>query len=330
MKKSDMKAIAIILAIGLFFTVFTSNAVSVASVVLLLGNESSASNAPADNTNTNPQGNNTIATNGNTAVTPSNGTANTTADNSNASSNSNTGAASADANKPADNGSQNATADNNTNQNSAIDKEALKMYQDAAKAIKNNAVAGHSKKTWQAVTEDLHLDQLESLSGRLSEMIESFMTAEADAEVLVSEKGSEEAKSRFPASNCTEDSLVSVKKEESGSNYIITIVMKDQLNPGLEDTDGVTVMTNDLLYIKYVTDTIESNGFVNALVKELTKGDITYKNFTIVATMTKDGKFLEIKQDVDGYIDAAAETLFGEVSGTGAIGFHIRYFDFKY
>ena len=36
MKNSDMKAVAIILAIALFFTIVTSNAVSIASVIMLV------------------------------------------------------------------------------------------------------------------------------------------------------------------------------------------------------------------------------------------------------------------------------------------------------
>ena len=39
MKNADMKVIAIILSIALFFTIVTSNAVSVASIVFLAKNE---------------------------------------------------------------------------------------------------------------------------------------------------------------------------------------------------------------------------------------------------------------------------------------------------
>ena len=49
MKSSDLKVVAIILAIALFFTIVTSNAVSIASVVLL---------AKGDNGSTIVDGNN--------------------------------------------------------------------------------------------------------------------------------------------------------------------------------------------------------------------------------------------------------------------------------
>ncbi len=317
MKNSDMKIIAIILSAALLFTIITSNAVSVASVILI-AQKKSASTQKVDNVTSN------------NAVQTNNVQGGETSD-------VNTNTPSADVNDNSTQGSTNAT-DTNTDKSDdsssqskgAIDKEALKMFQKAAKDINDKAVAGFKKKNWQTVAAPLQLTQLPSLSDRLSEMIESFMTSEADAEVKVSAKGSVDAKNRMPACNATEATIKSVTKKEVGSNIEITIVMKDSLNPGLEDKDGVTVMSDDLLYIKYVTDTIESNGFVNALVKELTKGDINYVAFTITATMTKDGKFVEIRHDGDGMIDAAAETILGEVSGTGGIGFHAKFYDFEY
>ncbi len=336
MKKSDMKLIAIILAVALFFTVITSNAVSVASVVLLMGNSNTSSTPAADegtnnNSNTNQPAANTNSNTNQPVVNTNNNTQNQSVADTNANTNANDTANNAEANKPADNAEANKPADNGAQQSvGAIDKEALKMFQKAAKDINDNAVAGFKKKNWQTVAQDLHLDQLSSLSDRLSSMIESFMTSEADAEVKVSAKGSDDAKNRMPACNATEATIASVTKKDSGSNVVITIVMKDSLNPKLEDTDGVTAMSDDLLYIQYVTDTIESNSFVNALVKELTKGDINYIAFTITATMTKDGKFVEIRHDGDGMIDAAAETILGTVSGTGGIGFHAHFYDFEY
>ncbi len=328
MKNTEMKVIAIILSVAIFLTIITSNVVSIASVLLLVKNDGAATTVTT--TDTNSVANNTLSNSfssndsSTSTVTPvDNSTSSNTVSNNTSSNNSSTADSSANA-------SQSADSSNSSTSTGAIDKEALAMFQKAAKEINENAVAGFSKKNWQTVAQDLHLNQLPSLSDRLSSMIESFMTSEADAEVKVSEKGSDDAKNRMPACNATEATIASVTKKESGSNVIITIVMKDSLNPGLDDTDGVTAMSDDLLYIQYVTDTIESNSFVNALVKELTKGDINYVAFTITATMTKDGKFVEIRHDGDAMIDAAAQTILGEVSGTGGIGFHAKFYDFKY
>ncbi len=344
MKNSEIKIISIILCIAVFFTILTSAAVPVATVIFFAKDklavtdtadtqntqdadtQSNGVSADVQNdslssgvfdTNTTDTNNQGASTNNGTSDT---NTQNNTNNNSAVNNNANTNT---DANKPSSNG-------NAAQSTGAIDKEALAMFQKAAKEINDNAVAGFTKKNWQTVAAPLQLTQLPSLSERLSSMIESFMTSEADAEEKVSAKGSDDAKNRMPACNATEATIKSVTKKEDGSNIVITIVMKDSLNPGLEDKDGVTAMSDDLLYIKYVTDTIESNGLVNALVKELTKGDINYVAFTITATMTKDGKFVEIRHDGDGMIDAAAQTILGEVSGTGGIGFHARFYDFKY
>ncbi len=323
MKKSDMKLISVLLAMALFVTVVFGNAVTITAVVMLAGNGISAITSSGSDSQEQPVVNNTITTPTNNPDSlpgvPSSPSGTTQTPSQNIS-NTPTG----------DTGSSSAGNGGVSQSTGAIDKEALKMFQDAANEIKTNGSAGYSKKNWQTVAAPLKLDQLASLSDTLSGIIENFMVSEADAKVLVSEKGTEDAKNRMPACNATEATIQSVTKQESGDNVIITIVMKDSYNPGLDDTDGVTVMSHDLLYIEYVTNEIENNSLVNFLVKELTRGDITYKAFTITATMTKDGKFVEIVHDGDSYIDAAAQTTFGEVSGSGGIGFHAKFYDFKY
>ncbi|MDO4397902.1 MAG: hypothetical protein Q4C21_05775, partial [Oscillospiraceae bacterium] len=57
MKSSDLKVVAIILAIALFFTIVTSNAVSIASVVLLAKGDNGST--IVDNGNNGNNGGNT-------------------------------------------------------------------------------------------------------------------------------------------------------------------------------------------------------------------------------------------------------------------------------
>ena len=157
------------------------------------------------------------------------------------------------------------------------------------------------------------------------------MTAEADATVDTSEKGSEDAMNRMPASNCTSDYVQSATAVKDGDNYKVTIVMRTQQNPAKADTDGLRVMSKDILYMEDVVDTIQNDDTVSSVVKELKVGTIDYVDYTITAVMTPDMKFVSIDHDciadLNATIDAAAV---GVVHGSGQLGFHTRYTNFVY
>lgn len=331
MKNSDMKVIAIILSIALFFTIVTSNAVSIASVVFLAKGQTATEgtvDASGDSTvtpdaNNNANTNTNTNTNTNSTVTPET-TAPAADSNANANTNTNT-----DANANA-NTNTNTNNDANANAPAApvakIDKEALAMFQKAAKDINTKGVAGYSYKSWQAI-ERINLGGNDDLKG----LIEGFLTKEADAETKVQAKGSEDAMRRMPISNCSESTIESVTKKASGSNVVITIVMKDVVNPAKTDTDGLNLMSRDFLYMEDVKDTIQNDSAVKLLVWGLDKGEINYKAYTITATMTKDGKFVEITHKCSAELAADVKLALNiPLSGDGVLQFNVKYWDFKY
>ncbi len=332
MKNSDMKVIAIILSIALFFTIVTSNAVSIASVVFLAKGQTATEgtvDASGDATNTDANANNNANTNSNASnnstVTPettapaadSNANAETTAPAAN------NGSANAETTAPAGNADANKPADNKPA--SKIDKEALAMFQKAAKDINTKGVAGYSYKSWQAI-ESINVGGNDSLKG----LIEGFLTKEEDAETKIQEKGTEDAMRRMPISNCSESTIESVTKTASGSNVVVTIVMKDVTNPAKTDTDGLNLMSRDFLYMEDVHETVKTNTAVKLLVKSLDKGEITYDDYTITATMTKDGKFVEITHKCSAKLIADAKLIAGSIQGDGVLVFNVKYWDFKY
>lgn len=342
MKNSDMKVIAIILSIALFFTIVTSNAVSIASVVFLAKGQTATegtvgengdvattddanANANAANTNTNSGSTGTATVETTAPAANSGSTADTTAPAANSGSTADTTAAAADngsaaADAPAD---TNKPADNSSA--SGVDKEALAMFQKAAKEINTKGVAGYSYKSWQAI-ESINVGGNASLKS----LIEGFLTKEEDAETKVQEKGSEDAMRRMPASNCSEGTVASATKKTSGSNVIVTIVMKDVTNPTKADTDGLNVMSRDFLYMEDVHETVKTNTAVKLLVKSLDKGEITYDDYTITATMTQDGKFVEITHKCSAKLVADAKLIAGSIQGDGVLQFNVKYWDFKY
>ncbi|MBO5290701.1 MAG: hypothetical protein J6B35_03855 [Clostridia bacterium] len=334
MKNTDMKVIAIILTVALCLTVLTSNVVSIASVVILAKGSTGATveagtnagtstdvDAPAGNAGTQtqtPAGNSgsttpTQASSGNTGATqaPSGNTGATQAPSGN------TGATQAPA---ATNG---------------IDAEALAMFQKAAAEINGSGAAGYTKLSWQEIKEFKASDNA-TVNDALKGLIGNFMTSKEKAEQdpKISDKGSEDAMRRFPASNCSQDKIKSVTKKEANGNYIITIVLKDENNLTKADTDGLNVMSRDILYIEDVRDTVQNDATVSKIVTDLKKAEINYKEYTITAEMTKDGKFVNVTHYCEAELAADADgkvlVVPFSVSGSGVLAFNVIYKDFKY
>ncbi len=330
MKNSDMKVIAIILSIALFFTIVTSNAVSIASVVFLakgqtategaVGEEGTAT-TPDAGTATTPDAGTATTPNAGTASTPettapaanSGSTADTTAPAGNSGSTADTTApaGNADANKPA--------ADNNP-----IAKDPFAAYQKAAKEINTKGIAGYNKIGWQ---KPLKIEGLGILDSVIVPILEKFMTTEDEAEVKVNAKGSDDAKNRMPASTCSKGSVKSATAEKlANGNYKVVVVLNEQTNPSYADKDGLGVMSKEFLDYADVEKTVVEDPTVSKIVKSL-DGKIVYKDYTITSEMTADGKFVSITHYGIGYINA---TLNGSITANGELEFNAKYTDFKY
>ncbi len=335
MKNSDMKIIAIILSIALFLTIVTSNAVSIASVVFLAKGQTATEGTVGEGTATTPDAGTATTPDAGTATTPDAGTATTpdagtaTTPDAGTATTPDAGTATTpdagtsttpDANKPADNaGAAALTAD-----------QALAMYQKAAKEINTKGVAGYTKKGWQAVEGELQLSKFGFLAGTLTDLIGNFMTPEAEAEEKVNAKGSDDAKNRMPSSDCSKSYIKSVTSKTEGDNYVITIVMNDQVNPSYDDKDGLVKMSREFLDINDVKETVATDETVSKVVSKL-DGTINYKAYTITAKMTKDGKFIDIVHYGVGDIKADLTAVaVGDLSASGALSFNAHYYDFKY
>ena len=338
MKNSDMKAVAIILAIALFFTIVTSNAVSIASVIMLVkdGGTVAANNAGDIQQNGNQQGttptNNTPANNGSTNNTPVNNNTNNTP--AQPQGGSDTPAQPQGGNDtPAQPQGGNDTPaqpqggnDTPAAPTSAVDAEAFNFYKAACEDIQKNGSAKFTRKEWQEI-EAFNLGG----SDALLKLIQGFVTSEADASEKVCEKGSDDSKGKIAPCGSPIDNVASCsRKELPNGNYEVVIVMKDEVTPA-KGSNGVAAMSTGILYMEDVKDTIQSNSAVKALVKGLTDDSkITYKAYQITAEMTKDGKFVSIDHYVKGEIVAGAKLIVGSVSGDGVLVFHSKWYDFKY
>ena len=208
--------------------------------------------------------------------------------------------------------------------------DPLSAYQNAAQAINQRGIAGYTKKSWQRL-EHYTSNQSEQINSALKGIIQGFMTTEADAESMINEKGSEDAMLRMPASDCSREAVRSATAERlANGNYKIVIVMKDQVNPSYDDSDGLGVMSKDFLDYKDVLATVENDSTVATLVKNI-DGTITYKGYTITAEMTADGKLVSITHYGVGATTAnITATGAGIVSCVADISFSAKYTDFIY
>lgn len=330
MKSSDLKVVAIILAIALFFTIVTSNAVSIASVVLLAKGDNGSTVVDNNGNNGNNGGNNNSTpadNNGGNNSTPADNNNNGGDNNTPADNNNNGG----DNNTPADNNNDK-PADNNNNSGNANSNEwdktkTFNFYKAACDKITSTGAAGHTRKEWQEIA----ALNLGSASSMLKPIIQSFMKTEDQASESVSEKGSDDAKRRMAPCGADISYVKSAtKKDLSNGNYQITIVMNDENTPK-KGSKGVAAMATGILYMEDVEDTVKNDSTVSKVVKSLDKAEIVYKAYTIVAEMTKDGKFVSITHTTTGDISASVTVkLLGNISGDGTLNFTSKWYNFKY
>ena len=326
MKSSDLKVVAIILAIALFFTIVTSNAVSIASVVLLAKGDNGSTIVDGNNGNNGNNGGN--GGNNNSTPADNNGNNSTPADNNGG-----------DSNTPADNnsgngGGSNAPAGNNsgngggTNSNEWDKTKTFNFYKAACDKITSTGAAGHTRKEWQEIKE-LNLGS-SIVTNLVKPIITSFMKTEDQASESVSDKGSDDAKRRMAPCGADISYVKSAtKKDLSNGNYQITIVMNDENTPK-KGSKGVAAMATGILYMEDVQETVKNDSTVSKVVKSLDKAEIIYQAYTIVAEMTKDGKFVSIEHHTDGAISASAKLSIGSMNGTGTLAFYSKWYNFKY
>ena len=325
MKNSDMKVIAIILSIALFFTIVTSNAVSIASVIMLVKDTNTVASGTANEGEQAGNNSGDVATNDNSGSTDT-GSTDTGATNSGSTDTGSTNSGSSNSGSSnsgsSNSGSSNSGAANNGGaaaDNNPIAKDPFAAYSKAANDIHTKGIAGYNKISWQT---PLKIEGLGILDKAIVPILNKFMTTEDEAEVKQNPKGSDDAKNRMPASNCAKKYIKSATATKDGNNYVVKIVLVDFTNPSYADPDGLQVMSRDFLDYKDV----EKEAKNIAIVKSL-EGQIVYKDYTITAVMTADGKFVSITHCGIGYIKA---NLNGSINATGELEFNAKYTDFKY
>ena len=345
MKSSDLKVVAIILSIALFFTIITSNAVSIASVVILAKGGSGTTvvqdgtaTTPGGTTSTTPGGTVSTTPGGTTSTTPG-GTTSTTPGGTTQTTPGGT-ATTPDANKP--------DGDNKPAGQTKSAKECLEIYTKVMNKAKADKPA-YTKVEYQELPSDANsrvISEGSGLVGTLLNLVDSLgiMTSKeaAEADPEVKEAGSDMR--WFPVYKCEKgcyltdvSAIKSYKYEDLGNDQAkVTIVLNDEKNPepmaeGASSSPSNTGAMFSPLAKADIDNTI-NGGAVSAVIKNVTFS-LTYHDCTaIIVYNTKTNELISVEQYMNVAIQGA-----GKIAGIKQITIDrqelintVRITDFKY
>ncbi len=190
--------------------------------------------------------------------------------------------------------------------------------------------AGYIKKEWQNV--DAVNIGAAPVNSAVTKVLGSFMTVEADASEQDCAKGSDEAKNRIAAWTLTDLSQVaSAQCVQDGSNYKITIIMKDEDTPK-KSGSVLGQVTSALLYWEDIEKTLTEDPTVTKILTGFSGIHVIYKGYKIEATMTPDGKFISIDHtaDVDIIIGEAKIIGIPLKDKSGHMWNYCKFYNFTY
>ena len=322
MKSSDLKVVAIILSIALFFTIITSNAVSIASVVILAKGgtgttvvQDGTATTPGGTTSTTPGGTVSTTPGGTTSTTPG-GTTSTTPggtqttpdatqpNGGNTNTQTTPDANKPDANKPA--------GDNKPAGQTKSAKECLEIYTRVMNKAKKEAPA-YTKVEYQELPSDANnrvISQGAGLVGTLLNLVDTLgiMTSPEDAKAdpEIKEAGSDMR--WFPVYKCekgcylTDTNAIQEYKYEDlgGDKARVTLVLKAEKNPepmaeGANSSPSNTGAMFSPLAKADIDNTI-NGGTVSKVIKNVTY-DLTYHDCkAIIEYNTKTDELIKVEQ----------------------------------
>lgn len=207
--------------------------------------------------------------------------------------------------------------------------DVVAAYKKAVDDVRAGA-AGYTKKEWQNV--DAVNIGGSAVNSAVTSVLGSFMTVEADAQEQINAKGSEDATRRIAPWVLTDLSKVaSATCAKDGSNYKLTIIMKDEDTPKKEGS-VLGQVTGALLYWEDIEKTLTEDPTVTKILTEFSDIHVNYKGYKIEAVMTPDGKLVSIDHtaDVDILIGHAKILVFNVDNKSGHMWNYCKFYNFTY
>ena len=322
MKNSDMKAVAIILAIALFFTIVTSNAVSIASVIMLV------------------KGNGTVAASSGDAQqgTQQQGTTPSQQQQGGTSSQQQGGTSSQQGTTPSQQGTDTPTQPQGGSDTPAQPQggndtpaapsktaaEVLQIYTDVMNKAKTDKPA-YTKVEYQQLPSDANsrvISEGSGLVGTLLNLVDTLgiMTSKETAEASPEVKEAGSDMKWFPV--CKENKgcyltdaskIDSYDYKENGDIATITIVLKEEQNPEpMNEYDETYISDTGAMFSplskKDIDETL-NGGTVQAVIKNV-QYNLTYHDCTaILEYNTKTNEIVSITQYMNVAIQGSGKIL---------------------
>ena len=205
--------------------------------------------------------------------------------------------------------------------------EVLDFYKSAVARVRDNAEASYHKKEYQVIG-NLNITGIGAVDSAIENVVAGYATKEEDAEDQFSEKGSDDAKHRFPPFTLTDYSKVaSAECTEANGNYKITIIMQD------EDTPKAGTFLKEVTDSVLLWEDIEKEVTTNVkIVSDFNDVHVVYKGYKIEAEITPDGKFVTLDQTahVDIAIGSAKILIATLKNKSGTLDNYMKLWDFQY
>ena len=205
--------------------------------------------------------------------------------------------------------------------------EVLDFYKAAVAKVRDNAEASYHKKEYQVIG-NLNITGIGAVDSAIENVVAGYATTEEEAEDQFSEKGSDDAKHRFPPFTLTDYSKVaSAECTESNGNYKLTIIMQD------EDTPKAGTFLKEVTDSVLLWEDIEKEVTTNVkIIKDFSDVHVIYKAYQIDAEITPDGKFVTLDQHahVDISIGSAKILIATLKNKSGTMDNYMKLWDFQY
>lgn len=185
------------------------------------------------------------------------------------------------------------------------EQEIVDFYRIAVNAVKKDGLAGYRKKTWQSVSA-LDLTGLEFVDSLLGNIFDEYVTLEDRAVSTTFDKGTEEAKARFPAFTLKDLSYIkSADCVRVGSTYQITIVFQHEDTP-----------TEKHSFLGQATDAVIFwDTQIEPILEEISQlhawsdVHVDYVDMTITAEISADGRFISLRHDAPAEVTIGSARL---------------------
>ena len=166
------------------------------------------------------------------------------------------------------------------------------FYKAAVNKVKNDGAAGYVKKEWQTIS-NLNITGNGMVDGKIADIVGGYMTTADQAADQNSDKGSDDAKKRFPGFTVTDYSKIASAEctVNANGNYNIKIVSVVEDTPKKEGS-MIATFTSSFLAWEDITTEIDNNV---SIVKDYKDDTHLMYDVVIEAEITPDGKFVSMQ-----------------------------------